>query len=118
MKRNRKMWALAALFGAVLAIGGCAGKAVVPTSYSTYNAKDGSFQIQYPAGWEADGGDRSGYAWAKFTSGGAVISVDANVVGSLIGRHVQVENGSTGESKPTKKSVRPWPRSMPMKSKV
>jgi len=80
-----KTWILAAAVGAVLAIGGCTGKAVVPTSYSTYNAKDGSFQIQYPAGWESDGGDRSGYAWAKFTSGGAVISVDANVTGSLIG---------------------------------
>ena len=86
MKKHRvEMWTLAAAIGAALAIAGCTGKAVVPTSYSMYNSKDGSFQIQYPAGWEADGGDRSGYAWAKFTSGNAVISVDANVVGSLLG---------------------------------
>lgn len=85
MNLNRKMGILAAAVGTVLAIGGCAGKAVVPTSYDTYNAKDGSFQIQYPAGWESDGGDKSGYAWAKFISGGAVISVDANIAGSLIG---------------------------------
>jgi hypothetical protein len=85
MNHNRKEWVLAATFGAILAIAGCTGKAVVPTSYDKYNAKDGSFQIQYPAGWESDGGDRSGYAWAKFTSGGAVISVDANVAGSLLG---------------------------------
>jgi hypothetical protein len=85
MNSNRKMWVLAAALGAVLAIGGCTGKAVVPTSYSTYNAKDGSFQIQYPEGWESDGGDTRDYAWAKFTSGGAVISVDANAVGSLLG---------------------------------
>jgi hypothetical protein len=79
------MWTLAAAIGAALASAGCAGKAVVPTSYDTYNSKDGSFQIQYPAGWESDGGDRSGYAWAKFTSGGAVISVDANIAGSIMG---------------------------------
>jgi hypothetical protein len=91
MKNHNKImcasgrWALAAAIGAVLAIGGCGGKAVVPTSYDPYNAKDGSFQIQYPAGWESDGGDRSGYAWAKFTSGRAVISVDADITGSLIG---------------------------------
>ncbi len=85
MNCNKNIRTLAAAIGAILVIGGCTGKAVVPTSYNTYNAKDGSFQIQYPAGWEADGGDRSGYAWAEFTSGGAVISIDANVIGSLIG---------------------------------
>ncbi len=79
------MWTMAAAIGTALASAGCAGKAVVPTSYDTYNSKDGSFQIQYPAGWETDGGDKSGYAWAKFTSGGAVISVDANMAGSLMG---------------------------------
>ena len=82
---NGKTWTLAAALGAVLAIGGCGGPAVVPTSYNTFNSKDGSFQIQYPAGWEADSGDRSGYAWAKFTSGSAEISVDANIAGSVIG---------------------------------
>jgi hypothetical protein len=80
-----KTWIWPAALGALLAIGGCAGNAVVPTSFDTYNANDGSFQIQYPAGWEADGGGRSGYAWAKFTSGDAEISVDANAVGSVIG---------------------------------
>ena len=57
----------------------------MPTSFNTFNSKDGSFQIQYPAEWTAEGGDRSGYAWAKFTSGNAEISVDANAVGSIIG---------------------------------
>jgi hypothetical protein len=73
------------LFLALLAISGCGGRAVVPASYNTFNSKDGSFQIQYPAEWTADSGDRSGYAWAKFTSGSAEIMVDANVAGSLIG---------------------------------
>jgi hypothetical protein len=82
---NGKTRTLATALGAVLVIGGCGGPAVVPTSYNTFNSKDGSFQIQYPAGWEADGGDRSGYAWAKFTSGGAEISVDANITGSIMG---------------------------------
>jgi hypothetical protein len=77
------MWLVAIC--AVLAVAGCAGKAVIPTSYTTYSCNDGSFHVQYPTGWEADGGDTPQYSWAKFTSGGAKIFVEASSVGSLMG---------------------------------
>ena len=84
-KINRKMASFVALIGFALAASGCGGNAVVPASYKTYNAKNGAFQIQYPAEWELEGGGgKGGNAWVKFTSGGAMISVDANVVGSLM----------------------------------
>jgi hypothetical protein len=82
--RNRKMWALAVLAGAVLAMSGCSGPAVVPAAYNTYNSDDGTFQIQYPAEWKVEGGGTRGYNWAKFTSGSAQILVESNVAGSLV----------------------------------
>jgi hypothetical protein len=83
--RDKQLLSWTAMIGVALVISGCGGRAVVPTSFNTFNSKDGSFQIQYPAEWTAESGDRSGYAWAKFTSGNAEISVDANAVGSVIG---------------------------------
>jgi hypothetical protein len=68
-----------------LAVAGCAGKAAIPTSYTTYSCSDGSFHLEYPTGWEAEGGDNPHDSWAKFTSGGAQIYVDASSVGSLMG---------------------------------
>ena len=44
------------LLAAVIGIVGCGGNVPAPTSYSPYNAKDGSFQCEYPAEWEAAGG--------------------------------------------------------------
>jgi hypothetical protein len=83
--RNRKRLVWAAAIGAALVLSGCSSSAVVPQSYNKYNSKDGTFQIQYPAGWQAEGGGKAGYAWAKFTSGSAEIAVNTNVVGSLVG---------------------------------
>jgi hypothetical protein len=74
-----------AMAGAMLAIGGCTGNTVMPTSYDTFNAADGSFQIQYPAGWEVTRGGSRGYLWVKFTSGDAEMLVDTSVAGSLMG---------------------------------
>jgi len=81
---NRDLLVLAVVVSAVIAIGGCSGRAIVPTSFNTYNSKDGAFKIDYPAQWQAEGNSKSGYAWAKFASGSAEITIDANVVGSLI----------------------------------
>jgi hypothetical protein len=69
---------------ALLTLGGCTGATVMPTTYDTYDAKDGSFLIEYPAGWEVTSGGSLGYAWAKFTSGSAQVTVDTNLVGSLM----------------------------------
>jgi hypothetical protein len=68
----------------LVAAGGCSSPVPAPTSFETYNAKDGSFQCEYPADWEADGGGK-GYYWAKFTKGTAEIAVDVQVSGSLMG---------------------------------
>ena len=74
----------AAMAVALLTFGGCTGATVMPTTYTTYDAKDGSFQIECPAGWEVTTGGSRGYAWAKFTSGNAEIAVDTNLTGSLM----------------------------------
>ena len=75
---------LISVVGALLVTCGCGGRAIVPASFETFNSKDGSFKVQYPAKWEADGGGRSGYYWAKFSSGNASITVDTSAAGSLI----------------------------------
>jgi hypothetical protein len=76
--------------GAAFMLSGCEGPpTAVPSSYQTYNHKDGSFQIQYPAGWEEENGGKGTLAWAKFTAGNAEISVDTSTVGSLKGNIAQ-----------------------------
>jgi hypothetical protein len=82
---HRTNFLLVAMAGALLALAGCAGETVMPTTYNTYDAKDGSFQIEYPAGWEVTAGGSNGYPWVKFTSGSAQVMVDANIAGSLMG---------------------------------
>lgn len=64
---------------------GCGGgAAVVPTSYGSYNAKDGSFACDTPEGWEVKGGGKSGTpVWAKFTSGSAMIHFKASSTNRL-----------------------------------
>lgn len=77
---NRASAALLLLAAAV----GCAGPAQVPTSYTAYNAKDGTFQCDAPDGWEAKGGGGRGPVWAKFTSGSAEIAIRGNLADSLL----------------------------------
>jgi len=96
IKCNRKMFVCVAAVGSALVMSGCGGRAVIPTSYNTYNAKDGSFKLEHPAGWAMEDGGKSGYAWVKFTSGSAEISVDANVVGSLIADIAKGHGRTTG----------------------
>jgi len=93
--RLQSMAALAALSGGLLAAGGCGGSLEAPTSFDSYNAKDGSFACQYPAGWEAAGGGK-GHQWAKFTSGSAEIKIETNISGSLIGDIAQSRNQAAG----------------------
>lgn len=65
---------------------GCGGGSVpAPTSYKTWNAKDGTFQFPYPAGWEARGGGKHGIQWANIEKGSALIRVDINLSDSVIG---------------------------------
>jgi hypothetical protein len=87
-KFNAKMLAMVMFIAAAVAIAGCAGRAVIPTNYNTYNSPDGTFKIQYPAEWTSEGGSKGQFAWAKFTSGHAEIEVDSNAIGSLISNMV------------------------------
>ena len=76
---------VAAAVGLVFLLTGCTGRAVVPTAYDTYNCKDGNFKIQYPAGWQVEPSGQGSYASVKFTSGGAEITVETSLAGSLVG---------------------------------
>jgi hypothetical protein len=67
-------------------MGGCSSEpAVVPVSFTTYNAADGTFACDAPEGWKIDGGGKNGPVWAKFISGPATINIKADVAGSLVG---------------------------------
>ena len=75
------------LFGLlVLSIAGCGGSGPVTISKKLveYNAPDGSFAILYPDGWAVEGNKGPSSAWAKFTSGSAVISVRSDPQASLL----------------------------------
>lgn len=79
-----------------VALAGCGGKAVVPSSYKSYNAKNGAFKIEYPDGWTAEGGGNAQYASAKFTSGKAQIEVYTGLSGSAMGDIAASQNRMSG----------------------
>src|SRR5687767_3288274 len=67
-------------------LSGCGSSPIAaPTTYATYNSPGGTFALEYPDGWEADGGGKRGLEWAKFKSSPAEIRVDTGVTGSLMG---------------------------------
>ncbi len=73
-----------ALLGTLLP--GCApAKIPVPDSFTEYNSQDGTFAINYPEGWDAEGtGNRSrGLAYAIFRKGPMEIRLDASFFDSL-----------------------------------
>jgi len=73
------------LVASVAGICGCGGSVAIPSSYKSWNAKDGTFKLKYPDNWDAKGGGKQGIQWAKFTSGSAIIRVDTDVSSSLMG---------------------------------
>ncbi|MEM8945718.1 MAG: hypothetical protein AAGD11_11085 [Planctomycetota bacterium] len=80
--RKMRWWSVGLASLSLLGCGG--GSAVIPTSYSSYNAKDGSFACDTPDGWEIKGGGKSGTpVWAKFTSGSALIHFKASSTNRL-----------------------------------
>lgn len=70
----------------VFVVAGCGESAPVKISKKLveYNAPDGSFAILYPDGWAVEGNKGPSSAWAKFTSGSAVISVRSDPQASLL----------------------------------
>jgi hypothetical protein len=103
------MGCVAAALTLTLAMSGCGGssRAIIPSSYDTFNSTKTAFQIQYPAGWKAKGGGGSGYVWAEFTSGSAKISVAANSVGSLIGDIANAQQQTAGATTTNDPKLKP-----------
>lgn len=85
-------WAFLGLLTSLLVAGCGTGSVSTPTSYQTWNAQDGTFCIEYPAGWKADGGGKHGIQWATFRQGSAQIDVSVSfgesVVGDILGSGV------------------------------
>lgn len=57
-----------------------------PKTFKTFAAADGSFRCEYPEGWTKASGASHGIAsMARFKNGGAVIDVESDLTGSLMG---------------------------------
>ena len=80
-------------------LSGCgSGSAVLPTTYSSYNAGDGSFACDMPDGWENKGGGKSGKpVWAKFASGSALIHFKASSTNMLANAAMSGRSASANE---------------------
>jgi hypothetical protein len=77
---------------------GCTESVTAPTAYKKWNAKDGTFAVEYPDGWNAEGGGNMGIQWAEFKKGSSVISIDTNVSGSVVADIASsTDPGSIGE---------------------
>ncbi len=83
VRSGRPLVALVFTAGTLLA--GCSQPATAPTSFTTHNATDQSFQCEHPADWEAEGGGAHGYYHLRVRRGSAAINVTADLVGSLMG---------------------------------
>lgn len=85
MNANRCLGSWLILLGSAALIGCGSGTAQIPTTYGKYNAKDGTFECDYPEGWEKKGGGRgSSPVWARFTSGSAMIQLKTSLTASLM----------------------------------
>lgn len=65
---------------------GCGSARVqVPEAFAKWNSKDGTFAMEYPENWDADGnGSRSrGIAWALFNDGPVRVRIDVSFADSL-----------------------------------
>jgi hypothetical protein len=94
--RSASVAALVVVAGLMFVAIGCHTRAVVPTSYDSYNCPYGNFKIQYPAGWQVEPSGKGRYASVTFTSGDAQIAVETSITGSLIGDQVNASLGKFG----------------------
>lgn len=112
--RHHSLLALIGPAALILGTAGCGGGPVsAPTGYAEWNAKDGTFRIDYPDDWKAEGGGRHSVQWATFTKGSAMIDVKVSfsesVQGDILGGGAGVgqattimgpEGDSSGEDEP------------------
>jgi hypothetical protein len=85
MLGSSRAWPVLGASVVLALLAGCGESITAPTAYKQWNAKDGTFAMEYPEGWNADGGGKSGLQWAEFKKGSCVVTVDTNTSGSLVG---------------------------------
>lgn len=95
-----RLAAILSLTATILTLAGCGGKVPAPTSYKTWQATDGTFSIQYPEGWKAQGGGKHGIQWAEFSYGSAKIRIDVSTQSSLISDISRSQNTMLGLDQP------------------
>ena len=84
MHHNSRYCLVLAALTLTMTLAGCGESVTTPTAFKKWNAKDGLFAMEYPDGWKADGGGKSGIQWAEFKKGSCVIEVDSNISGSAV----------------------------------
>ena len=83
--------------GTLSLVAGCQPATVaVPDQFERWNSNDGSFAIEYPAGWEAKGsGNKSrGTAYARFENGAVKIRIDASFQDAVLGDLADMGGGT------------------------
>lgn len=87
MRTRCYLFPISLVLSSIAMIGCGSGTVQIPTSYTTYNTKDGTFACDAPDGWEIKGGGKgsgSSPVWAKFISGPAMIHLKTSLVASLM----------------------------------
>ncbi len=76
-------WSLLGLFLFGILVG-CGESITTPKAFKKFNSKDGSFAVEYPENWKAEGGGGQGVQWAEFSKGAALVTINTNISGSVI----------------------------------
>jgi hypothetical protein len=85
----------AVLAVAIAAVSGCGGGPVpAPTSYKSFEHKDGGWGLEYPEGWDASAGGKK-TSTGTFSKGSAKIKLQTDLAGSLMS-----EGGSYNKTGP------------------
>jgi hypothetical protein len=114
MRATREVFSIVAVMAAVALMWGCSGHVPAPTSFDTFNAKDGTVQCKYPAGWEQNGGGGRKFYSCAFQKGGAEIRILADIAGSAVGdiagarnRMAGLDSGTSGIDKELAEELAP-----------
>ena len=92
---SKSLLNVVACAGGLLLLAGCGGNVPAPTSYTNYNAKDGSFSCDCPEGWNCQGGGKQ-TQWVKCKSGGATVEIKTSILGSMMGELAEARNNEFG----------------------
>lgn len=102
---------LAVMVGLVASLGlaGCGGNVPAPKAFKAHIDGGGKFVCDAPEGWEVSSGGKpdSPNSFAKFSSGSALISVNADFAGSLFGDIARATGGQGPDAEPPVARVHP-----------